>query len=461
MNLTLPSELLQSIANPAGGRVVLVIGAGCSKEAPTNLPLASECAEEAHRQLLADAILNHPSPTPSDLTAIADLVVEVTGSKRDLVIRLPVQQFRQAEPNEGHLLAAALLRERALACVLTLNFDLAMSTALTRVGSRGDVAIISGPEDHSSLGLVSLIYLHRNANADPEDWILTSADLEKARGAWEKVIAVRVISSPVTVFAGLGTPSGVLIETVTMIRTPLLEANHVYQVDTVEREDSAFFGRLDLPDEAYLRMGWIEFMRELAERVVGELRSELETACNDLIATQGLDSETVSDLCRKLTGLGLLNLGKVRARWILDEIDYVERTSDRSIWLADLLLGISMIERVTDCEAFFFEDGIVEFRSNSRIVGSLVIAHGRGIDRWAVIHQKIRRAERHWRYHNPKPSVALVSGVLGEQIDMSPPEDIVAEQDPGSIITAGISFEIFSVDQLRQDPDLVGRMLDL
>jgi hypothetical protein len=93
---------------------VLAIGAGTSLEPPTSLPLSAQCAEEAHRRLLADNVLAEPCRNPDDLSEVADRVYEVTGSQEELVRRLPRMQFQQAKPNEGHLLAAAMLIEGAI-----------------------------------------------------------------------------------------------------------------------------------------------------------------------------------------------------------------------------------------------------------------------------------------------------------------------------------------------------------
>ncbi len=68
--MPLPAVLLGAIAHEEGGRVVLVIGAGCSIEAPTDLPLARTCAEEAHRRLVADGVIGADDcPHPEDLSS--------------------------------------------------------------------------------------------------------------------------------------------------------------------------------------------------------------------------------------------------------------------------------------------------------------------------------------------------------------------------------------------------------
>src|SRR5437867_3568034 len=210
--MPLPADLLGAIAHADGGRVVMVTGAGCSFEEPTALPLARECALDVHRLLILDGVLTAGQCTnPEDLSCVTDAVRLQLGTQAPVVERLPINRFRNAQPNDGHLRVAAMMREEAIRAVVTLNFDLAFSTALAQVGAE-EVITLNGPQDHHRMGAVNLIYLHRNAHADPEDWILSTEAMENAwRGQWEGVIASAMLAAPVTVFAGLGTPAAVLI----------------------------------------------------------------------------------------------------------------------------------------------------------------------------------------------------------------------------------------------------------
>jgi len=107
--MPIPAELAAAVTHPDGGRVVLIIGAGCSKEPPTNLGLASEYAEKAYRDLIDDGTLLPGScENTSDLSTVADAVWAARGSQQDLIDWLPKDDLARAEPNEGHLLAAAM-----------------------------------------------------------------------------------------------------------------------------------------------------------------------------------------------------------------------------------------------------------------------------------------------------------------------------------------------------------------
>lgn len=143
MPAPLPSELLHAASEP-GGRLALVLGAGCSLESPTDLQLASVYSESAHAQLVLDQVIHEGGcSAPSDLSALASAVYSATGSQVDLVRRLPRNDFRMARPNSGYLIAAALLREGVVNAVLTLNFDLAMTAALSELGAK-EVAVVEG-----------------------------------------------------------------------------------------------------------------------------------------------------------------------------------------------------------------------------------------------------------------------------------------------------------------------------
>lgn len=157
-SIELPPELLHAVSERRR-RVVLVVGAGCSLEYPTGLKLASEYADEVHRQLLRDGLLAEGDCCDSsDLSLLASVVWERCGSQEPIVARLPRAEFRTARPNDGYLIAAALLREGAIDALMTLNFDLAMSSALMDL-SADNVDVVAGPHHLRDLGAPAVVYL--------------------------------------------------------------------------------------------------------------------------------------------------------------------------------------------------------------------------------------------------------------------------------------------------------------
>ena len=115
--------------------MVLVLGAGCSVEEPTDLPLSGDFAEDCHRRLCADGVLHDNEVSDHrDLSAVADAVSLKTGRQRDFVDRFPIGDFHGARANEGYKIMVALLLEGALTDAMTLNFDLAAPHALSDSG---------------------------------------------------------------------------------------------------------------------------------------------------------------------------------------------------------------------------------------------------------------------------------------------------------------------------------------
>jgi hypothetical protein len=453
----IPSELAFSIAHASGGRVVLVVGAGVSVEPPTGLPLARQCALEANRQLVDDGVLaTGRCATPDDLSAVADAVYEDTGSQYELVRRLPRERFISAQPNEGHLLAAALLRERAIASVLTLNFDLAVSSALTLVGAAEDVAQIRGPEDTGDLGSHNLIYLHRTAQHEADQWILRTESLEAAwTDAWEQAMVHRVLVAPVVVFAGLGSPAAVLTETAQRLRGILGEGVNIFFVDPARREDSAFFAALGLADEDYLQLGWVEFMRRLAARVAHEQVVRLESECASLESTNGWEHEDVAILCHKLDEAGLLAVGGLRARWMLEHSSYLPSHSCEPAHVADLLLSVRGLERETETTALLDADGVVEYWRDDQLRAAVAFVSARGKWRWGAIEPRVDECRSYWRTRYGKVSHVVVGAAVGPSpTEQSPPTSIVASVPENDIVRSSSILRFVTTDELRMDPSL-------
>lgn len=453
--MTLPADLLHAAAERRG-LVALVVGAGCSIEHPTGLKLSREYSLEVHRALLLDGVLDEGDcGDSSDLSAVASVVWQRHGTQAPVVERLPKSDFRTARPNEGYLIAAALLREGAVSCVLTLNFDLAMSSALTEV-SASDVEEIAGPQHLARLGSSSLIYLHRNVNeADPERWILRREAIEEEwRTDWQEVVARRVMAAPVTVFAGLGSPAAVITETVRRIRDVVSDALKTYVVDPAPA--SAFQAELNLAPEAHLQHGWGDFMSRLGARVAAEHCAALEEVALDLCAENEWEDEAehVASVCARFTGLGLVPSGKLRALWLLDNQAYAP-DDDRRALVADLLLAVGLIQRELAATVHFRNDGVVEFRDGTTLVASVLLMSGGGTRRWTALEPRVRAAAGRL-LPEFRPEHAILGGVLGPPpAAITPPEDLVAGEASDDIIAGEPLLLMLTVDELRDEPSRV------
>ncbi len=88
-------------------------------------------------------------------------------------------------------------------------------------------------------------------------------------------------------------------------------------------------------------------MRELSERLLLEHKMELQHSCETMVATEGFEQENTEALCASLVNLGLLNSGKLRARWLLEATAYVPHLGLELSWIANLILAIALIQRKT------------------------------------------------------------------------------------------------------------------
>lgn len=459
--MSLPRALLKAIAAEAGGQVVLVIGAGTSCEPPTGLPMSRKCSTDAHAKLLADGVLTDGECLkPNDLSVLAETVFKKEGSQGTLVECLPIGRFQKARPNQGALLAAALLREGALGSVITLNFDLAFAHALTELGANEDVAIVDGPKQHERLAAKNLIYLHRSVNADPEEWILRTIALEKAwEEQWEEVMVKKVIGTPVTVFAGLGTAAGVLVAAANHLRAAVPGEAAVFLVDPGDQDESEFAASLDLEADAYIQRGWGEFVAELAQRLMVRFAAEIQDACHELAEQEEWSDPDPDPLCGRLGELSLVELGRLRARWLLDNAPYLPDARAETKLLADLLLAVSFIEQATGAAAAFHEDGVVEFYRDGDLVISAVFASGGGHRSWDAM--EVAAGSDPFRRTRPvaAPRFAIFAAAReGRPADTSPPASFFEDTTEENIAGGEATLEPYSVSELRERAEIIARM---
>jgi hypothetical protein len=454
--MNLPADLLQAVSAPGGGKITLVVGAGCSLEAPTSIPLAGTCSQECHDRLVADGVLAAGDcPTPGDLSALADAVMMKTGRQRLLVEQLSQNYaLLTATPNEGHLIAAALLREGAIASVLTLNFDLALSAAISSLGVGDTVGIINSADELLNQKVINVYYLHRNVTSnDPETWILRTAALAtewKAR--WDGVVAAKVLAAPVVIFAGLGSPGSVLIESSKLIQKAIPNGSQAYQVDLIDCDKSHFFKELALDPAFYIQAKWCDFMAALSNRLVVEHTSRLKAAATEITRREHLTPENIDALLSRLEDIGLVKLGHLRANWLLHEKPYLPDEQGARELIADLLLAAALVARETASSAVLCEDGVVEFRRGDRIIAAHVFVSGKGSRGHSAIEGELSTRQRRFRGRSTPPSGAIIAGTReGGAAPISAPPNVFLGDTSSSIVLGPSSLPFFHLESLRQD----------
>ncbi len=461
--MDLPADLLHSVSSPGGGKITLVVGAGCSVEAPTGLPLARQCSEEIHQRLITDGVLQHGDCTDStDLSAVADAVFAKRNSQRDVVERLRDYDLKLAPPNDGYLIAAAMLCEGVISSVVTLNFDLALSTALSELGAGRIVGVIDGPEDLPRQKIINVYYLHGNVNAtDPDLWVLRTAVLEKDwKDRWEQIVTTKVMTAPVVVFAGLGTPVAVLIASIKLLRRAVGAVTKVYQVDPADRVDSKFFQELSLDPSDYIKCGWCQFMDELSQRLSSEQVAQLGTAVSQKVEDDKLPTENVTNLLARFQALGLVKLGRLRAHWLLHDKPYCPVEPNALVCIADLLLALAMIERESSAVAVLVENGLVEFHRDGRVVAVYMVASGLGGRGRPAIEAAVELRRKQHRTRPAPPCGAIVGGTSDSwSMPITLPTDVLRGNESEDILAGSTPLPLFHISELRANPNRIQQVV--
>lgn len=469
--MAIPVDLLTAISASGGGQVALVLGAGCSFEAPTSMPLAWKCATDAHRKLVDNGVLaDGECDDPSDLSKLADLVKSKNDDKQERLVQcLPYKEFKTAAANEGHKIAAALLLEGAVTNIVTLNYDLSMTNAISWVKGGDKISVINGPAQHNQLGNKNLIYLHRSAENDPEDWILTTDALDSGwKDAWEETIARSVIAVPVTVFAGMGSSCGVLQHSAAKLRSGIGDQAKMFLADPGDPDGSKFAKEVKISPDEYVQLGWVAFMKELGARYHKEVVAELHSTCVEYAKREQLvDGETrqpeenIEGLTKRVLQLGILGFGQFRGAVLLDCSPFPQLEESHAYSLADLLLAVGFIERKTEAEAEFQNDGHVKFSSknSSEISVALIDGSSKSL-RWLTLENQITQHESAMAQSGGKKSRrVMATGVTGTTPEnATPPQSIVGNADSDDIIDGDNSFQFWDVDQLRRDATSLERL---
>jgi hypothetical protein len=456
--MPLPPELLQAVSSPGGGKIAMVLGAGCSVEPPTNIPVSRVCSKEIHRLLILDGILQKGDcADPDDLSALADAVFSRRNSQRDVVERLRDHYgLKLATPNNGYLIVAALLCEGVISSVVTLNYDLALSTALSELGAGKIVGVVERPEDLAHQKTINLYYLHRNANAaDPESWILRTAALNvEWKGHWETIIANKVLAAPVVLFAGLGTPVAVLIESTKLLRAALPAVTTLYLADPEDMVSSKFFQALGLDAAHYISSGWGALMEGLSRRLLEEQIAKLGQAAVSKTQEDHLPNEDIARFLNTLQHMGIVRVGKLRAYWLLSEKPYLVFDENILGLLADLLLALATMVRVSGAEAVIIEDGRVEFQRAGRTVASFIVASGNGHRGKIAVEAEVQKRRAGY---SQSPTAALVGGTSASwTTPPTPPKDIVdGAESKDDILRGPTALPLFHISELRDNHVLI------
>lgn len=456
----IPAGLTGALTSGPGGTIALVVGAGCSIDQPTGLRTAGDYSAMAYRRLVDAGVIEDGCCDPRDLGALADAVFAATNSQKALVDILQ-PELANATPNEGHKIAAALLAEQIVGLILTLNFDRAFDSAIATVARGERIAIVHSVEDIRGRTRFGVVYLHGDVEASPEKWILRKAQIDASwEDTWQKHIVVDLAMTPNVVFAGLGSSTPVISDTVLKVSEALPAGKNIYQVDVGDIAHNQLAQELKINADDYVTACWTGFMRKVGESVAREFLHKISER-HPVFCTENQSS--VEDLTMTLSALpqDILLLGKVWASWFFDKSEYKSFRTTNLDHLVDVVRTIAIALRIAEADACVMVEDGMELRKNGKMLLRVFSCSGAGAAYWAKVEAEMRsRLERFRRRDSTTPIVYLVTGVDMSQAT-SVPESIVPKASRDDLTSSPSDFSYFTPQMLQADPkSLLGMVRD-
>ena len=200
-------------------------------------------------------------------------------------------------------------------------------------------------------------------------------------------------------------------------------------------------------------------MVELSGRFVEELASRLEKAIEQKTSLDGTPAEDVTVILARLRDLGIVKLGKLRSHWLLHDKPYRPLESEDAGLIADLVLALAMIARVSKAPALLLEDGAVEFARDGRVIATFLVASGRGHRSKAGVEAAV--GSRRWQRGNRTPALGVLVGGTSDlwTSETTPPRDVVRGNTiDDDLVTGATTPPMLHIAELRARPELISQV---
>jgi hypothetical protein len=292
------------------GRIVLFVGAGASRESPSDIESASQLAQK-----LIDAGYGKPSQA---LEQVADDIFAKGGEQPWILFgRLIEDQGWRGKPcNDAHKVMAELAKEGLIRWIMTTNWDLLIESALSQTGV--DHSVLMRAEDFGTQSTDRPIVTKLHGCLTKPEHIKVTTDHMDSREwleRWAGVLFETVVRGSSLVFVGYSGSSRAVSAT---LKT-LLESGHRsgpdYLVDIRNAEEvsgseegARLIAALQLEDGNDFDSGSCNFFRALREAVYPKLLTDPYRAAQTLV--EGLVDPTPFD-SSSLAGY----LETLRDRW--------------------------------------------------------------------------------------------------------------------------------------------------
>ena len=156
-----------------------------------------------------------------------------------------------------------------------------------------------------------------------------------------------------------------------------------------------------------------------------------------------------------------MKLGKLRAHWLLHDKPYCPVNFNGNGLLADLLLALAMMARVSGAAVIIIEDGLVEFQRNGRVVVAYLVASGRGHRGTTAVEADVARRRAQYQSRPVPPSGVLVGGISDPRTTpVASPTDVArGDSSDDDILTGPTVLPLIHISELRSDPSCIHQLV--
>ena len=156
-----------------------------------------------------------------------------------------------------------------------------------------------------------------------------------------------------------------------------------------------------------------------------------------------------------------MKFGKLRAHWLLYEKPYCPVNLNGNGLLADLLLALAMMARVSGAVVIILENGLVEFQRDDRVVAAYLVVSGRGHRGRAAVEAAVESRRVQYRSRPQPPRGVLVGGTSDPwNTSVTLPTDVArGDSSDDDIVTGPTALPLIHISELRSDSSRIHQVV--
>lgn len=425
------------------GRLVLYTGAGLSLAEPAAGPRGWQVADRL-RPVVAELLgVDEEGLADDDLERLAARVAANAEDKMGELRRRAADAapFRTMEPNYGHEAVALLMRE-GLAKGVTVNWDLGIETAGTRLDIQ--IAGVSTPLERAALGQQLPLYKVHGCASRPETLKVTRAEIDQPM-KWAQAEVQQALAGGTVVFIGLGTVGAYVSEPFDELVPLWRAAGATIRVVDPELSQAWREALGDDADGVHINADAAELLDDLLRAVVQEALGQAAQRIRAIQDDQAVWTRTMLDGIERLRSALRDATGQAVLRWMRDGVTHtrdghqfvLDHAGEQSLMAIALLAGADGGGLEIELRG---PDLAVRTPRQYLEIASRPGEGFRDVERSA--RERVRRRREQGLYSAGGSVAVAVHGTMGPFPDFEAPVDIAAAEDQAFDVAAGIEDNV-------------------